>query len=183
MVFQADGQLKMQRFKKEKRTKKVLFFIKFLYYISYYIYMEKKIKIGSQVFFSGIYEDYNSHDEDYIIFVKNPTLFKDFMNIRGRGKDYFYFRDMGKDEFIEYSIRHCEKLPMAAGKFLVPDVIKHLGMTIEDLKKFETFFNEIDPRHAYEKIIYDAYIKNNDFKIGKRQLNKAYKLYKENKTY
>ena len=145
--------------------------------------MEKKIKIGSQVFFSGVYEDYNSHDEDYIIFVKNPTLFKDFMNVRGKGKDYFYFRDMDKDEFIEYSIKHCEKTPMAAGKFLVPDVLKHFNMTIDDLKKFETFFNEIDSRHSYEKVIYDAYIKNNDFKIGKRQLNKAYKLYKENKTY
>ena len=145
--------------------------------------IKKKIQIGSQVFFKVVYEDYESHDEDYICFVEKPVLFKDFMNIRGKGKDYFYFRDMNKDEFIEYSIKHCEKLPMAAGKFLVPEVAKYFGMTIEDLKKFETFFNGIDSRHAYEKVIYDAYIKNNDFKIGKRQLNKAYKLYKENKTY
>lgn len=145
--------------------------------------MEKKFLIGSKTFFDGIYEDYSSHDEDYIVFVENPTLFKDFMIIRGKGKDYFYFRNMSKDEFIKYSLKHCEKTPMAAGKFLVPEVINYLGMTIDDLKRFETFFNEIDPRHAYEKVIYDAYIKNNDFKIGKRQLNKAYKLYKENKTY
>ena len=63
--------------------------------------MEKKIKIGSQVFFSGIYEDYNSHDEDYIIFVKNPTLFKDFMNIRGKGKDYWY-KPFKKEDFPFY---------------------------------------------------------------------------------
>lgn len=145
--------------------------------------IKKKIQIGSQVFFKGVYEDYESHDKDYICFVEKPVLFKDFMNIRGKGEDIFFFRDMSKNEFIDYSIKHCEKVPMAAGKFLVPEVIKYFGMTIEDLKKFETFFNKIDPRHAYEKVIYDAYIKNNDFKIGKRQLNKAYKLYKENKTY
>lgn len=145
--------------------------------------IKKKIQIGSQVFFKGVYEDYESHDKDYICFVEKPVLFKDFMNIRGKGEDIFFFRDMSKNEFIDYSIKHCEKLPMAAGKFLVPEVVEYFGMTIEDLKKFETFFNEIDPRHAYEKVIYDAYIKNNDFKIGKRQLNKAYKLYKENKTY
>lgn len=145
--------------------------------------VKKKIKIGSQVFFKGVYEDYESHDKDYVYFVENPTLFVNFMNIRGKGEDMFFFRDMPKDEFIEYSIKHCEKLPMAAGKFIVPEVIEYLGMTIEDLKKFETFFNGIDPRHSYEKVIYDAYIKNNAFKINKRQLNKAYKLYKENKTY
>jgi hypothetical protein len=145
--------------------------------------IKKKILIGSQAFFKDVYEDYKSHDVDYICFVENPTLFKDFMNIRGKGEDMFFFRDMTKDEFIEYSIKHCEKTPMAAGKFLIPELADYLGITIEDLKKFETFFNEIDPRHSYEKVIYDAYITNGKFQIGKRQLNKAYKLYKENKSY
>jgi hypothetical protein len=143
---------------------------------------ETKFRVGSYVFFHK-YEDYKSHDEDFIVFVNDPVSFKDSIVIQGQGKDYFYFRYTSKDEFIENSIKQCKSLPMVAGKFLVPEVVSYLDFTINDLKLFEEFFNNIDEKHKYEKIIYDAYIKNNDFIIDENDLKKAYELYKRNKNY
>ena len=37
----------------------------------------------------------------------------------------------------------------------------------------------MDNNHAYEKIIYDSYIENNDFYLTESQLNRAYKEYKK----
>lgn len=139
----------------------------------------KKIIIGSYPFFHT-YPDYNSHDKDYIIFEENPTQFKNFMNIRlyDQKSDTFYYRDMAKDEFIEFELKHSSKAPMAAGKFLIPELCKYKGITLEDLKLFESAFNNIDEKHKYEKIIYDAYFKNNGFWLTKEQRDLAYNAYK-----
>lgn len=143
--------------------------------------IKKKIPIGSAVFFST-YADYKSHDQDFLCIVENPTIFKDFMNIRGKGQDLFLFRDMSKDEFIEYSLKHCAKTPMAAGKFLVPAVLEYFNMTLEDLQLFESAFLQIDKRHKYEEVIYNSYIKNGNTTLTIQQMQDAYNLYKENKV-
>ena len=70
---------------------------------------------------------------------------------------------MSKDEFLEYELEHCKKAKMAVGKLLVPELVKYMNITIDDLKKFKFAIDEIQENHSYEKIIYDAYIKNNDF--------------------
>ena len=140
----------------------------------------KKIIIGSNVFFKN-YDNFSSHDVDYIIFEENPTQYKNFMhiNLMSKGSDTFYYRDMSKEEFIEYELNHCKKLPMAAGKFLIPELCKYKGITIEDLKQFEFAFNNIDDKHNYEKIIYQSYIKNCDFVLTDKQRDEAYRVYKE----
>ena len=43
---------------------------------------------------------------------------------------------MSKDEFIEFELKHSSKAPMAAGKFLVPELCKYKGITLEDLKDY-----------------------------------------------
>ena len=68
---------------------------------------------------------------------------------------------------------------MVAGKFLVPEFVEYLGFTIEDLKEFSGKFDEIDEKHAYEKIIYESYIENNGFFLTAGQKEKAFKKYKE----
>lgn len=135
------------------------------------------MKIGSQVFFSQ-YSDYKPHDEDFIEFVDNPTIFKNFINIKGKGKDIFIYRNMSSEEFKQIELKHCKDLPMAAGKFLVPALMNHFKYTINDLKEFEFAFNNLDNKHQYEKYIYDCYIKNNGFYLLKEQLDKAYNIYK-----
>ena len=47
---------------------------------------------------------------------------------------------------------------MAVGKLLVPELVKYMNITIDDLKKFKFAIDEIQEKHSYEKIIYDAYM-------------------------
>lgn len=140
--------------------------------------MDKRIAIGSQVFFSQ-YDDYESHDKDYVEFQDEPKLFKKFMIVRENGNDIFYYKTMSKGEFIEYELKHVKNIKMAAGKFLVPELAEYIGLTIEDLKLFEKAFRSIDERHKYEEVIYDYYIQNNGFSLTDEQRDNAYQKYKE----
>lgn len=140
----------------------------------------KKITIGSNIFFKD-YVDYASHDVDYIVFEERPTQYKNFMhiNLKCKGTDTFYYRDMPKEEFIEYELKHCLKVPMAVGKFLVPELCEYKNITIEDLKRFQLAFDSMDNKHKYEQIIYQSYLENNSFTLTNDQRDKAYKEYKK----
>ena len=138
----------------------------------------KRIEIGSQVFFRG-YPDYVSHDKDYVEFQDNPTFYKTFANVKGKGNDIFYYKTMSKQAFLEYELKHCINTPMAAGKFLSPKLAEYINLTIDELKLFESAFENIDEKHIYEKVIYNSYIKNNAFVLTDEQRNEAYNLYKE----
>lgn len=139
-----------------------------------------KFKVGSRAFFEG-YSDFNSHDSDYVLIENKPELYKTFAVIRTKDSDYFCYREMNKDEFLKFELEHCSKdrSEMAVGKLLVPKLIEYLGITLEDLKPFEVFINNIDDKHSYEKIIYNAYVKNGDFFLTKEQLDEAYNEYKK----
>ena len=142
--------------------------------------MSKKIEIGSSVFFKR-YTDYKSHDTDYIVFVEQPQGFKTFLHINlfDKKEDTFYYKMMSKKEFIEYELNHCKKCQMAAGKFLIPELAEYMNLTIEDLKLFEECFTNMDDKHSYEKIIYNAYIENNGFFLTDNQRKTAYNNYKQ----
>lgn len=100
--------------------------------------MSKKIKIGSGVFFSS-YKDYRSHDTDYLVFVDKPEGFNKFLHVIlfDKKEDTFYYKTMSKKEFVDFELDHCKKCQMAAGKFLVPELVKYMNLTIEDLKLFK----------------------------------------------
>lgn len=142
--------------------------------------MNKRFKIGSQVFFKG-YPDYISHDADFVEFQDNPTFYKIFANAKEKYNDIFYYKRMTKQEFIEYELKHCINTPMAAGKFLSPKLCEYMNITIDDLKLFQFAFDNIDEKHKYEQIIYQSYIENNGFILTEEQKDEAYKLYKNNK--
>lgn len=137
-----------------------------------------KILIGSSVFFKE-YSDFNPHDIDYVLFEERPQLYKIFAHINTKTEDVFAYKQMSKDEFLEYELEHCKKAKMAVGKLLVPELVKYMNITIDDLKKFKFAIDEIQEKHSYEKIIYDAYIKNNDFILTQEQRDKAYQEYKK----
>ena len=143
--------------------------------------MDKTIAIGSQVFFSG-YKDYNSHDTDFVIFQDEQQFGNKFTAVRQMNPeevDYFYYQNMPKEDFIEYELTHAKGLPMAAGKMIVPELAEYIGLTIEDLKRFESAFDRMDAKHKYEKVIYDAYVENGEFKLTRKQKNAAFKAYQE----
>lgn len=137
-----------------------------------------KILIGSSVFFKE-YNDFNPHDIDYVLFEDHPLLYKIFAHINTKTEDVFAYKQMSKDEFLQYELEHCKKAKMAVGKLLVPELVKYMNITIDDLKKFKFAIDEIPEKHSYEKIIYDAYIKNNDFILTREQRDKAYQEYKK----
>ncbi len=135
-----------------------------------------RFKVGSQAFFDG-YPGYRPKDLDEVEFEENPKLYRNFMQFRkADGKScLFKWRKMTADEFVDYTIN--TSLPMEIGKFLVPEVAEYLGFTIEHLKKLKPVAERLDSKHRYEKIIYDAYIRNNGFTLTQEDRNCAYVEY------
>lgn len=136
----------------------------------------KLFLMGSGYFFSS-YSDYKSHDTDYVAFEDDPQDYKFVKNIRGKGNDFFYWRRLPADEMIELTISN--NVPMQIGKFLIPEVAKELGITIDHLRRLIPLAEELDDKHKYEKIILDAYLLNGDFVLTDQQRTAAYLLYKK----
>lgn len=135
--------------------------------------------IGSTYFFKDK-KDFVSKDLDILELVKRPKEFKYSYQLTGQGKCLFKWKKMSPSKFIEITL--SRNLPMELGKFLVKEFCEEINFTIEDLKKLKILRDNLDDKHKYEAIIYDAYIKNNDFYLTTRQLNKAYKEYKKYRT-
>lgn len=138
--------------------------------------MKKKFLVGSRYFFNNI-EGFSSKDEDMLELVLIPRDFRDMMQIHGKGHCCFRWRKMSPQEFIRVTKRN--KCPMSVGKFLVPEFNKAIGFTIEHLKQLESLVNQLDEKHLYEKVIYEAYLANNDFYLTEKQLLNAYNEYKK----
>ena len=130
------------------------------------------ILVGSNYFFSK-FPDFKSKDKD-IIALQNCRLPVPCLNMKKDGEDVFFYSKMTKEEWIE----NTNLVPMKVGKFLVPEFCEAIGFTIEDLKIFKNLVNQLDDAHSYEKIIYDAYLKNGKLELTDEQLNRAYKEYK-----
>lgn len=130
--------------------------------------------VGSNVFFKDI-EGFNSKDIDILELVDNPTDFKYLRQFRFKDKCIFQWKRMTPEKFIEVTLQN--NTPMEIGKFLVPDFIKEIGITIDHLKQLSVLIEHLDDNHKYEKVIYDSYIANNDFILTDEQLNEAYNTY------
>ena len=122
------------------------------------------ILVGSSYFFS-CYPEFTPKNQDWVELVKDPKEFKNVMQISGK----FCLLLM----FIEYI------LAMMLGKFLVPEVCEKIGFGIEDLKKLEPVSLRLDPKHQYEKVIFDAYLENKKFELTPEQRLQAYEIYKK----
>ena len=139
---------------------------------------KEKFKIGSSIFFSE-YDDYEIKDIDYVAIMDIfPFPNKIMVKIKIGNDDIFMYKpDISKQEFIDEI--YNTQVPMIVGKFLCPEFCKYINFSISDLKHLERFFNDLDEKHQYEKIIYDAYIENNEFKLTNEQRYKAYQEYKK----
>jgi hypothetical protein len=87
--------------------------------------------------------------------------------------------DEDKEGFIKDTLE-CG-VPMRIGRFLVPEFAAYLGVTIDDLKRLSGIIEKIDEKHLYEKVIYDAYLENGEFKLTEEQRVAAYKEYLKRK--
>jgi hypothetical protein len=136
----------------------------------------KTFLVGSTYFFN-VYDDFNSKDLDILELIHNPKEFSHKIQITGQGKCIFKWRRMSADAYIRITNRST--LPMEVGKFLVKELCEEINFTIEHLKKLKDIFDKLDDKHKYEKVIFDAYIENNDFYLTDEQRLKAYEEYKK----
>lgn len=138
---------------------------------------KRQFSVGSQAFFSA-YPDFTPSDADVVEFEVAPKLYKNFMQIRKKDKSrcIFKWRLMSADEFVDYTL--TTKLPMEIGKFLVPEVARYVGITVDHLKKMTPVVERLDDKHAYERIIFDAYIANDGFWMTQDQRDLAYQSYR-----
>ena len=135
----------------------------------------KTFKMGSSYFFDG-FEDYIQKDVDEINIMDEFLAKSNSLVLRKGTRDVFFYRNMDKDGFIEDTL--SSNVPMRAGKFLVREFAYYIGFTIDDLKKLKRVFENMDDKHTYEKVIFDAYIENNGVYLTEEQLNAAYVEYK-----
>lgn len=139
----------------------------------------KQFQMGSSYFFSR-YEDFHSKDYDDLCIMDKFIFPGRVMNMKLKGKDVFMFRNMDKQGFID-DVKETG-VYMKLGKFLIPEFNEYIGFTIEDLKELRPLFENLDEKHQYEKIIADAYIKNNEFVLKGRQRSIAYAEYKKSRN-
>ena len=131
--------------------------------------------IGSNYFFSQ-FSDYLSHDKDILIILDNKLPDKlSVLSYKKDGNDVFIYSNLTKEEWIENTLT----VPMKAGKFLIPEFCEYIGFEWEELPKLKECFDNIDDKHSYEKIIYNAYLENGAFFLTRKQLNEAYEEYKK----
>ena len=137
-----------------------------------------KIRVGSTVFFKD-YQDFKPHDTDYVLFEDNPKLFKTFAFIKERNVDIFAYKNMSKDEFVEFELKHCEKDGLPLAKLIVPELCEYMHLTINDLKKFKFATETIREKYHYVVMIYNFYLENNGIYLTQEQRDKAYEEYKK----
>ena len=138
---------------------------------------KQRFRVGSTYFFSE-YPDFTPSDIDEVEFEEQPKLYRNVLQFRKKDKTrcLFRWRKMSADEFVEYTLN--SNLPMELGKFLVPEVAEYLGFTLEHLKQLKPVSERLDDKHKYERVIYEAYIKNKGFYLTQEQKNWAYEEYK-----
>lgn len=134
--------------------------------------------VGSNVFFKHI-EGFKSKDIDILELIDNPIGFKNSRWAKFPTKCVFQWRRMPIDEFIEITLSN--NVPIEVGKFIVPEFIEEYKLTLDDLKKLEPLFKNLDKKHEYEYLIFKSYIQNNGFYLTEDQLIDAYKNYIKNR--
>lgn len=129
--------------------------------------------LGSYYFFNK-FNDYIIKDIDKLCIYNNLLI--NSMQAKSESEDIFLYQNMSKQDFIDDINK---TLPMAVGKFLIPEFVNFINFTIDELKDLKPYFDKLDDLHSYEKIIYNAYIENNEFYLTNAQLMNAYVEYKK----
>lgn len=139
--------------------------------------MDSSFLMGSYYFFSK-YKDYKTKDIDYLCITDNNRVAG--LHFHDGNKDIFVIKNVDKEQLLT-ALRNT-KLPMQVFKVLSLEINKHFGITIEDLKTLQDVIDRLDDKHKYGKVIYNAYLENNDFVLTDKQRDAAYEEYKKYRT-
>lgn len=140
--------------------------------------MRKEYVVGSRAFFGGI-EGFVPGDRDTLILVDYPEnecgiAFGIRSEMRLKGNCYLFYRRKPKEQMFSDCVD-----PIEVGKFLVPEVAKDLGLSIDDIKTLEPLVSQLEGKHLYEADIYNAYLSNEDFILTEEQKIRAYETYQK----
>ena len=146
--------------------------------------MKTEYIVGSNAFFAGM-DGFVPKDNDRLILVDDASEsgipFNTHSEMRLKGNCYFFYKRLPKDEMIDNCIKSKDSI--VVGKFLVPSVARDLGLTIDDLRRLEDTVSSLDEAHTYEKVIFRAYLENNDFILTDEQRREAFNTYRNNRHY
>lgn len=136
-----------------------------------------KFLIGSRVFFEGM-PKFQSKDYDWLYVMDSFGSIKSGRMIMHKDNaDMILVPKMDKNWYLEDCIN--SDFGVSAGKMFVPEFAAYVGLTVNDLKRFEPYLTLLDDKHKYYKVIYDAYMQNGDFTLTDEQRNTAYEEYKK----
>ena len=137
-----------------------------------------RILVGSTYFFSE-YKDFASKDIDEVEIIKT-TEFQNLRQITGKGRCLFQLKEQPSvEDYIQYALQ--SNLGMVVGKFLVPEFCRAINFSFSDLHRLSSLILKLDPKHEYEKIIFNSYLKNGDFILTKAQRDEPYSSYKKSR--
>lgn len=69
--------------------------------------------------------------------------------------------------------------PLLVGKFLVPDVAKAIGATIDDILPLEPLLDKLDHKYKYLALIFNSYKTNAKFSLTAKQRKQAFDSYRQ----
>lgn len=141
--------------------------------------MSKKILVGSRAFFSGC-EGFRSKDHDYLELVETPNDFSWRREQSLRGVCTFSYKLEPAADMVRRTLESGDAL--LVGKFLVPEVAGAIGATVADILPLETLLPNLDKRHKYVAVIFEAVKQNNSFVLTEEQRDEAYEVYKQSKN-
>lgn len=135
-----------------------------------------KIIVGSRAFFSGM-EGFKSKDRDFLELVDEPKGFEWRQEMSLRGVDTFRYRKESPAQMVQRTINAGD--PLLIGKFLVPEVAEAIGATVADILPLEQLLPQLDDKHRYVALIFDAVKENNSFTLTAEQRATAFAAYQE----
>ena len=140
----------------------------------------KRIVTGSRAFFSGM-EGFKPKDYDVIVIVNNKEVPFKWMRQTSNGSvDVFEIVRHPKAKLISHAVEKAQ--PMAIARFLTPDFAKEIGLHPSDLPALRPMRENLDTKHEYLGVIYDAYVSNSSFELTDDQRQAAFDVYLKCRT-
>jgi hypothetical protein len=132
----------------------------------------ERILVGSRAFFDGI-PDFKPHDSDWVEFYDTSEVSFQYKNVLKAGSDcVFQLVRRPKQQRIDYALAH--ERPFSLCMFLVPRICKEFGMDLHDLEMLRPMRENLNYRHLYLGIIFDAYMENGSMTLTDNQRTHAY---------
>lgn len=140
----------------------------------------KRIVTGSRAFFSGM-EGFKPKDYDVIVIVNNKEVPFKWMRQTSNGSvDVFEIVRHPKAKLISHAVDKAQ--PMAIARFLTPAFAKEIGLHPSDLPALRPMRENLDTKHEYLGVIYDAYVSNSSFELTDDQRQAAFDVYLKCRT-